>query len=250
VVLPAVIYVASFAGRVDGSLLAWPFSEGAWLRSVLDRQLDMLSFHLRVPADHPYASPAWSWPLIRRAIPYFVAAPGGRYRLVLAVGNPLVWWGSLVAFVYAAQDWVRRRGDAQGVILAGFLAAWLPWVLLGAARRLTFLFYLLPAVPFMCLAVADVLRRAVGSRIGRAAGAMTAAALVASFLFYYPVLTARPLTLQVWEARVLFQQCGRLPARDEGDRRVREVLAHAEETPGPYPEALARKRPPPGWCWI
>ena len=57
----------------------------------------MLDFHTALSGDHPYQSPPWSWPLIKRPVAYWFADEGGAYREILAMGNPLVWWPGLVA---------------------------------------------------------------------------------------------------------------------------------------------------------
>ena len=223
VIAPAVVYVVSFAGRIDGPLLSWPWAHGSWVRNFLGAQKAMLQFHLGIQDVSPYSSPAWSWPLIRRPVVYFQEASGGRYREVLAMGSPVVWWASLPALGYLGIRVARRRlaSDAAVVIVGGFAVLYLPWLAVTGERSFTFLFYLLPAVPFMCLALATVVTPWVRSLGGRSIVALFCALAIASFAFFYPILTATPLSKEAVESRQWFRDCR------------------------PPPGSLA----PGGWCW-
>ncbi len=235
VVAPVVVYVASYAGRVPGSVLVPPWQDGSWLAAVLDHQRAMLRFHTGLSGHHPYESPPWSWLLLKRPVAYYFDVFDGRYQEVLAVGNPLVWWASLVALVAIALRAVRRRAGvtAEVVALAGFAVTLLPWVVLRGDRSQTFLFYLLPTLPFMCLGLALGLHALGRSLAARAAVAAFLLVAGASFAFFYPVLAALPLPPGQWEMRMLFDDC------DAAGRGVSH-LPDAETATGD---------PPSGWCW-
>jgi dolichyl-phosphate-mannose-protein mannosyltransferase len=238
--LPTIIYMASYVGVIQGPVLALPWQRGSWMRTFLARQVKgMLLFHLRLrPAASPYASSVWSWPLLKRPMTYyFFITPKGQYSDVLATGSPVVWWPSLIAVLYLAIGWVRQgkdhRGGPEGVILAGFLFTYGPWLLLTFTRSQSFFFYMLPSVPFMLLALADVGSR--NFRPGRkSAVAIFVAVSIGFFAFSYPVLTAVPLSYNGWRARLLFRDC------------ESAVIVRAGRT---LPN-LGQGHPPLGWCWI
>ena len=109
VLIPAVTYVATFVGRVHGSLLAAPWDSDSWVRTFLGVHRRMASFHLNLgDSFHQYASPAWSWLLLKRPVTYFFEATSGEYREVLAVGNPLVWWPASLTLALALWCWWRH----------------------------------------------------------------------------------------------------------------------------------------------
>jgi dolichyl-phosphate-mannose-protein mannosyltransferase len=232
---PAAVYMASYWGRLDGAVLALPWGEGAWLRALWDRQLYMLDFHSTLEVTHHYQSPPWSWPLLKRPVSYFFGTDSrGRYMEVLATGSPLVWWAALGALAYLAGRWLAVRDPArpEGTILAGFAWAYLPWLALGDGRDAVFLFYLLPAVPFMCLALGSVARDVERERWGPPAVGLFCAATVALFAFYHPVLTTAPLPRSAWLDRIwIFDNCSESVRAADADRESDD-------------------RPPPGWCWI
>lgn len=249
--VPALVYVATYVGRLQGAVLALPWARGSWGRAFLAQQRDMLAFHVGLDAPHVYASAPWSWPLLKRPIVYEFDFVGGRYQEILALGSPLVWWSALIALAYIGLRWRRRRRTGgEGVILAGFAAGWLPWLVLAPTRDSSFMFYLLPSVPFMCLAVGYVAARIAARAWGWTVVEGFAAAAVALFGFYYPVLAAVPISQDSWRARILFADCDL-----EGVTLSRISLAPGVTTPpdvpGPYPEATIRGGgPPSGWCWI
>jgi dolichyl-phosphate-mannose-protein mannosyltransferase len=233
VVLPAVVYAACYLGRLDGAVLAAPWDQGAWLQALVERQVFMYDFHSALTDTHAYQSPPWSWPLLKRPVSYYFAVTAsGDYKEVLATGNPLVWWSSLAALGVLTLSWLRRRDRTrpEGVILAGFAWAYVPWFLLAGDRSAVFLFYLLPALPFMCLALAFVAVRV--SRTSAGAAAVGCFCIVAAllFAFYFPLLSGTALPYEAWRARIWkFDSC---------QKAAPEKTGSGDELP------------PAGWCWI
>jgi dolichyl-phosphate-mannose-protein mannosyltransferase len=244
VAVPIAVYVLTFVGDVHGPLLEAPWRRGSWVQSVAARQHYILHYHLSLRAVHPYASPAWSWVLLKRPMAYFFQVGEGGYREVLAAGSPLVWWASVPAVAHTIWRWAGRRDPRcpEGTILAALGATFVPWLLLPGGR-VTFLFYLLPAVPFLCLALGLVGSRMVRSPSGRGGVAIFAAASVLLFAFYFPVMTAIPLSYRAWHARMLFTDCDR---QGVVARTGFTATGNAPRTP----DIRIGVPPPAGWCWI
>ena len=139
------------------------------------------------------------------------------------MGSPLVWWTSLGALSYLGVIIAARRRPSEAVIVVvtGFSVLYLPLLALTLVRSFIFLYYLLPSVPFMCLAVALVSTQWAHSLSTRAIVVAFSAGALVLFAFFYPVLTATPLSRQEMEAREWFHDC--------------------ELPPG--------KAAPDGWCW-
>jgi len=163
-----------------------------------------------------------------------------------------VWWGGLVALGYVGYRWLRRHRDCgEALILVGFAAGWLPWLLIGPTRSTVFSFYLLVCVPFLCLGLGYVARGMSRTAVGRAGVAAFAAATIALFAFFYPVLAAVPLSESAWRARILFEDCElEGVSLSDLDLSLPPGVETPVDTPGPYPEAQFRSTAPPGWCWI
>ena len=251
-VVPAVVYVASFAGRLDGQVLAAPWSADSIVREFLGRQREMLDFHLDLDAVLPYSSPGWSWPLLKRPVVYwFDIDRDGHFREILAVGNPVTWWAGVVAVAAATVAAIRSRGRAftATVVAVAALVAWGAWVPVAAGRSFTFLYYFVAALPAWYLAVGWLVDRAPRSVPAGIAGAVLGVAALVFAVLLHPVATGRPLTPDQWRSRVLFTACG-----DDLDERAARVR-------GPYRDVLRRAGgreipvpgagdPPAGWCWL
>ena len=263
VLVPLVVYVLSYIGRLDGSLVALPWSEGSWVRAFVEKQVDMAQFHSSLDATHGYQSEPWSWLLLKRPVAYFFeTGEGGDYQEIIATGSPFVWWASIMALVFVLVRWVRTR-DFRGpevVIVVGFLFAYGPWLLPIFNRSAVFLFYLVPAVPFMCLALAYTLTRIGETWEARAAQALFVAGALGLFLFYLPLLTKQPLSRERWDARIwVFDGSTKIPiiGGDGCEKPPGELTTTTlTETAGNKTTTRATQTrdnadlPPNGWCWI
>jgi dolichyl-phosphate-mannose-protein mannosyltransferase len=236
-IVPVLVYVASYTGRMPGELLAVPWDPASVWNGIWQHQRAMLDFHTELGGNHPYESPAWSWPFLKRPVAYWFSDEGGAYREILAMGNPVVWWPALVALAALVITWWRAGWDwlrPEPVILGAAGATYLPWLILSGDRSQTFLWYLLPTVPFACLALAWWAALAWGRVRWRVVTAIYGALVIGSFAFWLPMATALPLDPDGWRMRILFADCDR---------------------PGPLRQDLpddssSQGLPPDGWCWI
>ena len=262
--VPAVIYALTYLGRLEGDLLAAPWSEGSWSRALLGRQVDMFRYHFDLRRHFAgdlapfHSSPAWSWPLIQRPIPFAFAVRGGSYREVLALGNPLTWWPGLLAAVVGIRTALRGHQRFTVIVIwAGLAGTYLFWLVPGPNVTNLFIYYFLPAVPFLYLASGAASMSIARSSGGRVVLVAYLALVIASFVFLYPVLTWRPLSPDAWRSRVPFSQCD---PYNVGDKEVlagypypaddlvgRPIPAYPEGSPGEEHVPLLTTRD--GWCW-
>lgn len=224
-VVPLLVYVLSYAGwwfnfsetRLglercpDGVCeLSVPQLVGEWW----GEQRQIAHFHTTLEAEHPYRSRPVTWPYLGRPIAYYYEscndeklAAGdcvteqGNVEEILGIGNPAIWWLGLLAFPIAAWFAVRDRDWRPATILGFYAAQYVPWLLVS---RPNFLFYLTPAVPFLCLAVAFTVWRVSGRPLLRWLPAATAVITVGAFLFWFPLWTGQEITLESWRLRIWF----------------------------------------------
>ncbi len=160
--------------------------------------------------SHPYQSTPLEWFTLARPVYYFLEADAGGpgvNRYIYGIGNPVVWWTSLlvaaVGVVAGAAFLVlrwKRTPEAGGrwTVPPILVAALLPLLAYGgffALARATFLFYMAIVLPFLVLPLAGTLgwlwRR---GAVGRTAAAAFGLVALAAFLHYYPVLMAEPVS--------------------------------------------------------
>jgi len=201
-VLPLLVYSATYAGRLPGTLATWPWAEGAWVRSLVEQQLYMLRFHSGISITHPLLSPPWSWVVWRRPIFYFAAFEETGYRLIVGFGSPFAWWIALGAIIYVGARVLRHRsvGAPEMTILIGFMFTYGFWLAFAGAHQPFFLFYILPTLPFMYLALASLVAELGGAHrsVMTVGIAIWAVLTVALFVFVHPWLTAAHVPYGSW----------------------------------------------------
>jgi dolichyl-phosphate-mannose--protein O-mannosyl transferase len=256
--VPFLVYSLSYLGRVQNPRYTGvPWAQGHVVRTLWDHHEYMLGFHRDLESTHSYSSPGSTWLVLKRPVSYYFCSGDtcsppndGEYEEILATGSPFVWWPALLALLYVGYKWVRRRNfrGPEGVILAGFLFTYVPWLLID--RPAVFLFYLLPTIPFMCLAIGYVVTKIGESWEATAAIGLFSLATFGLFLFYYPVLVGRPLPQEKWDARIwVFDDCDKpvgatvtaTSTETVGRRVTTRETTSIEDTSG---------LPPTGWCWI
>jgi dolichyl-phosphate-mannose-protein mannosyltransferase len=178
VLVPVGVYLLSYG--------AFFHQHGFAVHDFVTLQIAMLHYQQGHLAVQPENSQPWTWPLLLHPVRYLHDVRDGSSSVVIALGNPALWWGFLLLLPVALGQVVRRPTWQDAVVFGGYAAMFLPWFLIG---RTQFIWYMLPAVPFMCLGVASTLRQ-LPSKIARvlAFGFGGATALVA--LAFIPVWTA------------------------------------------------------------
>lgn len=263
IVVPILLYTLSYAGRVSGTMLGAPWKEGHAVRNLINHHDYMLNFHRTLASQHSYQSPAWSWVALKRPVSHYFCsdstdppcpapAKAGDYGEIFATGNPFIWWTSILAMLYVAYRWVRTRNyrAAEGVILAGFAFTYLPWLTPMLDRPAIFIFYLLPTVPFMCLALGYMTTRIGTSWEAKTAIALVAVAAVGGFAFYHPLLVGKPIPQPHWDDRIwVFDNCDP-PVGETTTTTVTETAGDQVTTRAVETTADVSGQPPPGWCWI
>lgn len=197
------------------------------LRSLWSYHQDVWTFHTHFLncSTHDYASKPSGWLLLNR--PVGVAAdtgiePGTRgcdapagsdcLRQVLLIGTPTIWWGGILALLFAVVAWVGGRDWRFGVAVVGTASTWLPWLLFD--DRPIFLFYAVVTLPFVVLALTLTMGRLIGpSRVPslrRTTGVIVSGSFVVltllNFAWFWPIFTNELLTHSEWLDRVWFSR--------------------------------------------
>ncbi|WP_119037288.1 glycosyltransferase family 39 protein [Hephaestia caeni] len=157
------------------------------LATLLPFQLTIYAEQTQILAPHTYQSSWWSWPLMLRPIWYLYERADGAMRGILMIGNPAILWGGLVAVAASLWASVRDRSAALLAIVALWLGAYLPWIVI--PKSLGFFYYYFLSSLFLCPALAAALDRYVSKR-AQSAFVILAAAL---FVYFYPIIVAMPL---------------------------------------------------------
>jgi len=183
---------------------------------VVYRQYSMFEYHDTLKATHPYSSPWWEWPLDLRPIAYYYKD----MRLksndptaccvaeIISLPNPLILWlGLLTVPIVGVLAWLKRN-KAYALIVLTYLLQWLPWM---RSPRITFAYHFYVDIPLICLCNVIVMQwvwkeaKDAGTfERGLAVAGISAyvIAVIAAFIFFYPILAGTPIPWNAWDARM------------------------------------------------
>jgi len=194
------------------------------LRSLWHYHQMMYDFHVGdylAGQTHPYQSHPLGWLVLNRPVGIDAqldlppgeggcdaAADSTCLRQVLALGNPVLWWGGVAALVASVGYWVLRRDWRFAVPVLGVAATWLPWFRYD--DRPIFLFYAVALVPFTCIAVALVFGKLLGAPetgstrrlVGTAVVVGFVAAELVCFAYFYPIWADSLIPRDAWQNRI------------------------------------------------
>jgi dolichyl-phosphate-mannose-protein mannosyltransferase len=202
--VPLVVYVLPW--------IPWWASRDFSFGELIGHHGDMASYHFGLDTVkesgepiHPYMSRAWTWLLLIRPVAYHWQGDPNCCEEILGIGSPALFWGALLVIPYLLLVWISRREWQAGAILLPILFQLLPWFLVS---RPLFMFYMTPVAPLLALAMIQPLRDLARSRLDRrlaiAGVAIVVGVCVAMFAFFWPVLSASPLTYDQWQTRIWF----------------------------------------------
>jgi dolichyl-phosphate-mannose-protein mannosyltransferase len=191
------------------------------LINLWDYHMQAYQFHTGLNSKHDYQSWPWQWLLMARPVAFYwdTGAPCGAEKCaaeVLLLGTPLLWWSfipalaALVWFGIATRD---RRAAAIGIMVVAGLLPWF-WYHYDGGRTM-FVFYALPAEPFLVLAVVYVLGAIMGPPgirgrpapdrriIGVIVAAVYVLVVAACFAYFYPIYVGDSIPYADWWDRML-----------------------------------------------
>ena len=187
------------------------------LNDVVYRQYSMFEYHDTLKATHPYSSQWWEWPLDYVPVAYYYQdrrqdqsnPKGCCIYEITSMPNPAILWFGLLCVPWVALLAWRERNKGYALIVLTYLLQWLPWM---RSPRITFAYHFYVDIPLICLCNAIVLQRAWewGKRQmepratllgGLAVGAYVALA-VGTFVYFYPILAAYPISWDAWHHRM------------------------------------------------
>ncbi|GIJ48456.1 phospholipid carrier-dependent glycosyltransferase [Virgisporangium aliadipatigenens] len=236
-----VAYIASWAGWFatdTGYNRHWLAAQGKSEPPIIGALINLweyhkaaYGFHRGLSSHHDYQSWPWQWLLMGRPVAFYweTNQPCGAEKCaaeVLLLGTPILWWSFIPAlagllwFGIAQRD---RRAAGIGIMIAAGLLPWF-WYHYDGGRTM-FVFYALPAEPFLVMAVVYVLGAimgpaplATGDGLGigrinsnvfferRGIGALAIGAYVllvaACFAYFYPIYVGESIPYEDWWARM------------------------------------------------
>lgn len=194
VLLPVVVYASSFIIHI-GQNPEYHFFE-------LQRQI--YGYHAHLQAEHGYASPWWSWPLLMRPVSYFWQHDHANQTVttILNLGNPLLWWFTIPAVFFGLWMALFRKHFGASFAILAIVFHYLPFSMIS---RISYLYHYMGALPFAIILLAfGVLKlwRFEGWR--REIAAFVVLLIILSAVYFYPIWTALPMPVGAYYQRMWF----------------------------------------------
>ncbi len=217
IAVPLVIYYFSYYWHMLPS-------GGLSIERVWAAQRSMLSYHSGPGLEHSFSSMAIEWPLIVKPMWYYSGTAyleEGMVSSISCMGNPIVWWGGLLALFWvtaklfaggrddrlrpsgrfrllpwSVEQWSRLGAGGQLdrrylFIVVGFLSQYLPWAFV---TRSTFIYHYFASVPFIILATVAVFEsvRKRSMRAYKITSYLYCGAALLLFIAFFPLLSGLP----------------------------------------------------------
>jgi len=164
---------------------------GRSLADVFNLQESMFSYHSRLISTHPFAFQWWTWPFILKPVWLSVShLPNDIVSIIVAMGNPAVWWVGFAFVILSIERAIRRKYFACIFLTVLFFFQWLPYLFIS---RTTYLYHFYSCVPFLCLATAYFLNKYWSNKWGKAAALAYFAVVVVLFGLFYPTISGMPV---------------------------------------------------------
>ena len=155
-------YIISWSGWIAGTYGWGRQAQPTWWESLWAYHQNAFTFHTTLESEHPYQANAFQWLLSLRPTAFFFerfedaeicGALVDCTVAITAIPNLIVFFGGLLALLWLVPRVLRDR--VAMLLVLGFLAGWLPWVLY--LDRTVFQFYTVVLMPFFSIALAYAL---------------------------------------------------------------------------------------------
>lgn len=217
VFVPLLIYGLSYIPYLQA-----PSSEG--IKTIIDNQSAIFAYHSKTVVDstHPFSSKWYEWIIMRRPIWYYSGEISDTIKEgISSFGNPLVWWAGIPAFFIMVYMGFTRKDKRAWFLVIAYVIQIVFWI---PVTRTTFIYHYFPCVPFLTLMIGycmeDIFDSTSDTRIFRIRAkngsfaemsgiskkrlvivlcCIYAAAAVAMFAAFYPVLSGAPCSVDYAE---------------------------------------------------
>ena len=215
IAVPVVIYLLSYIPYFAYSTKIHTLKE--FVDAVWKEQIGMYNYHSTpgLGMDHPFYSPWYEWPLIRKPMYYanqlYPSVSTDLHYSIFSLGNPVIWWGALAALPVCLFRWMKSKhyqignshdrwhltnhtyGVGISFMLIGLMAQFFPWV---PVPRGTYIYHYFASIPFLILAVGlcfDGYSKK-GKVYRWTAGAVICAAALVFFIIFFPYASGMPVS--------------------------------------------------------
>lgn len=197
VLLPLCIYI--------GSYFLFPKVSGHYVNnfsSLIDITQEVFEYHSSLKETHPFSSPWYTWPVIARPVWYYANTTGPHYQTISGIGNPLVWWGGIIALLAYVMHYIKERKKEIPVCLIAIGCLFFSYI---PITRDMFLYHYFPVLPFIMLLLVWFVQKIQQITKSRAILTTVLLCTILLFVYFYPVSSGANITQDVAKDRRWFE---------------------------------------------
>lgn len=186
-IIPICIYVISYI-----PVILDPNEGITDINSFIEYQKNMYEYHSKLVAEHPFSSPWYTWPIMQKPLWFYSADfENGKYATIACMGNPAIWWLSIITAVATLIYSVFKKNREGIMLIIMILCTWLAYYFIG---RIMFIYHYFITIPFMMLTIVFIISKLVEWKEKfKYIIPILCAIFLGFFIYFYPVYSGMPV---------------------------------------------------------
>ena len=161
IIIPMSIYIASYIPIMNNKNATVYYQEDnnskgktIYIHNIetfFQYQKAMYKYHSELTAEHPYSSPWYDWPTMKKPMWFYI----GRFQddsvgTIACMGNPAIWWIGIVTTAFTLIYTLIKRDKKGAILIAMIAATWLTYAKIG---RIMYIYHYFITLPFVMLTI-------------------------------------------------------------------------------------------------
>ncbi len=186
ILIPIVIYILSYIlfpkiNYYDGTLTG-----------IIDMSKKMYDYHSNLVATHPFSSEWYQWPIMYKPVWLYTGSlANGTKMTIVDIGNPMIWWGGIIAFIYLIIDAIKNKSTISRFLLIFILTSFVPYIFVS---RLMFMYHFFITLPFIMLGIVAFIKYLTEKTKSNKIYFYYLAVVIITFIIFYPVVSGLPIS--------------------------------------------------------
>ena len=178
IVLPAIVYALSYVPFVR------VYPEKNLIEHAISNSRHMLDYHSHVNAEHPFASPWYSWPFDWIPLLDSRAIFGDKMEIIATFVNPFVCYVGLASFFHHIYMAVKKKDVTSALLVVFYVSMFLPWVFI---TRTVFIYQYFICTKVLILMICRSIQ-CIGFKRENAVIKFSAGVSITLFVVFFPIL--------------------------------------------------------------
>lgn len=179
IVFPAIVYVVSYIPFVK------VYPNKNLIEHAISNSIHMFEYHSNVTAEHPYASPWYSWLIDWHPLTDFRLITDDYKAVIATFVNPFVCFAGLASVIHHAYLAIRKKDNVSALLLVFYISMLLPWVFI---TRTVFIYQYFVCTKVLILMICRSIQ-CIGFKREDSVIKFSAVVSGALFVLFFPVLS-------------------------------------------------------------